>query len=319
MAIACVDWRQADTKELAALYANEIRRWSASLGWDTASSWDQIELGRRIGTVSGLLAFDAHGAILGWTFYLLHRDVLQIGGFAAASETITTALVDGILSSAIAARAQAVTLFAFTDAPGLADALTQRGLAVNHYDYLSKALAPGPGWRPRDVRRWRTDDAAAAATLLATAYPGADHARPFAPQGIAAEWREYVGQIVTTAGCGTIMPDGCLVVPSGPNRIAGVVLVTKLAATTAHIAQIAVEPQAQRRGLGRLLVSAACASASEAGCGRMTLLVDGRNNVARRLYEASGFVGVARFVSAGSRQPVRLTSVAAAGAAVVRL
>jgi len=319
MAIACVDWRQADTRDLAALYAAEIRRWSGALGWDTASSWDHIELGRRLGTVQGLLALDASGAIAGWTFCLLHRDVLQIGGFVATSEATTAALVDGLLSSETAARATAVALFAFTDAPGLADALTQRGLAVNHYDYLSKALVPEPGRPPRDVRRWQTGDAAGFATLLATAYPGTDHARPFAPQGTAAEWREYVGQLVTTAGCGTIMPDGCFVVPNGADRIAGAVLVTTLAPTTAHIAQIAVEPQAQRRGLGRLLVSAAAASASAAGCDRMTLLVDDRNSVARRLYEASGFASVARFVSAGRRQPVRLTSVADAGAAVVRL
>ena len=43
----------------------------------------------------------------------------------------------------------------------------------------------------------------------------------------------------------------------------------------------------------------------------MTLLVEGRNLAARRLYEAAGFHQVARFVSAGSRQPLRLRSVAA--------
>jgi ribosomal protein S18 acetylase RimI-like enzyme len=100
-----------------------------------------------------------------------------------------------------------------------------------------------------------------------------------------------------------MMPDSCLVVPNGPDRIAGAVLVTRLAAATAHIAQIAVEPQSQRRGLGRLLVNAACVSASDAGCDRITLLVEGRNARARRLYEESGFVAAARFVSAGSGQP----------------
>jgi len=319
MAIACVDWRQADETDLAALYAAEIRRWSGSLGWDTAASWDQIELGRRLGTVSGLLAVDADGAIAGWTFFLLHGDILQIGGFVSASDATTAALVGGILSSAIAARAQAVMLFAFTDAPGLTDALMRHGLAVTHYDYLSKTLGPEPACLCGDVRPWCEGDAAAVAALLATAYPGADPARPFAPQGTIAEWREYVGQIVTAAGCGTIMPGACFVVPRGSDRLAGAVLVTTLAATTAHIAQIAVDPQAQGQGFGRLLVSAACASASAAGCDRMTLLVDGRNRVAQQLYEASGFVEAARFVSAGSRQPVRLTSVAAAGAAVVRL
>jgi ribosomal protein S18 acetylase RimI-like enzyme len=318
MAIACADWRQADARQVAALYAAEVRRWSAALGWDTIASWDQIELGRRLGTVPGLLVLDANEAIAGWTFYLLHRDVLQIGGLVAISDAATAALLDGILSSATATRARAIVLFAFTDAPGLAEALLRRGLAVHHYDYLSKTLASEPAWPPREVRRWHASDVAAATTLLATAYPEADDARPFAPQGTVQEWREYVGQIVGAEGCGTIMPDSCFVVPSGPDRIAGMVLVTRLAPATAHIAQIGVEPHAQRRGLGRLLVNAACASASDAGCERITLLVDERNARARRLYETSGFVLTARFVAAGNYQPVRLTSVAAGGCVVTR-
>jgi len=41
----------------------------------------------------------------------------------------------------------------------------------------------------------------------------------------------------------------------------------------------------------------------------MTLLVEGGNVAARRLYDASGFRGVAGFVSAGCGQPMRLISV----------
>jgi ribosomal protein S18 acetylase RimI-like enzyme len=319
MPIACVDWRTVDARALTPRYAEEIERWSRALDWDTAASWDQIELGRRMGTVPGLIALDSEGIAVGWTFYLLHRGVLQVGGIVAASEAVTVALVDGVFSSSAARSAQSVTLFAFTDAPGLRDRLTAWGLSVGHYDYLRKILTPGPPQRLDTVRRWQTRDVEAAAALLGTAYPGSDEARPFAPHGTRSEWQEYVGQMVETTGCGTIMPGSSFVVPISADRIAGVVLTTKLAAATAHIAQIAVSPETQRRGLGRLLVGAASASAGEAGCERMTLLVDGRNAKARRLYETSGFVAVGRFISAGSCHPVRLTSVAAAGAAVVRL
>jgi ribosomal protein S18 acetylase RimI-like enzyme len=303
MPIACVDWRQADREHLAALYRAEIGRW-ATLGWDTASSWDQIELGRRLGTVSGLCALDAVGAIVGWTFFLRHRDVLQVGGFLAASEDATAALLGGILASDTAARARSVTCFAFTDAPGLTDALAHRGLTVVRYDYLSKPLVAEPHTPSLDVRSWRADDAIAGAKLLASAYPMPDEGRPFAPRGTAEEWQEYVGQIVNASGCGTIMPDACFVVRNGPDRIAAMILVTRLAATTAHVAQIAVEPGTERRGVGRLLMDAACANAREAGCTRMTLLVDGRNVRARRLYAHAGFVAVAGFVSAGSVRQV---------------
>ena len=303
MAIACVDWCEADRGRLGALYAAEIRRWSDVLGWDTASQWDHIELGRRLGTVSGLCALDEAGAIAGWTFYLRHRDVLQIGGLLAASEDATAALLGGIFASDTAARARSVTFFAFTDAPGVTDALTRRGLTVVRYTYMTKPLVAEAHTPSPDERPWRADDTSAITRLLAAAYPTADEGRPFAPRGTAEEWQEYVGQIVHASGCGTIMPDACFVAPHGPGRLAGTILVTRLAAATAHVAQVAVDPSAERRGVGRLLMGAACATAREAGCARMTLLVDDRNTRARRLYEQAGFVAVAGFVSAGRVSP----------------
>jgi ribosomal protein S18 acetylase RimI-like enzyme len=298
MPIACVDWRQADREHLAALYRAEIGRW-ATLGWDTTASWHTIEAGRQRGTLPGLLAIEAGGAIVGWTFYLLHGPTLQIGGFMAASPCVTDLLLDGVLAGDLASRAQAVTLFAFANAPELAGALATRDLAVDRYAYLVKPLAAQAPSASKGLRGWRSTDAEATATLLACAYPGADAARPFAPHGEMAEWREYVGQLTTAAGCGTIMADSCVALPDGPDRLAGVVLVTRLAAATAHIAQIAVDPLAQRRGIGRLLVDEACDRARRAGCDRITLLVGGRNARARRLYDTSGFVETASFVSAG--------------------
>jgi ribosomal protein S18 acetylase RimI-like enzyme len=309
MSIACVDWREARGADLAQCYAREIRRWSAELGWDTASSWDQIEFGRRVGTLPGLLALDAHGAVLGWTFYLLHRGILQLGGFVSNSADVTDTLVDGLFASKTAARAESVTVFAFTEAPGLTEQLSSRGLSVGTYEYLVNPLT-GPdtdrqssrGLSVRDsLRPWRSGDVQGMAALLRVAYPGADAVRPFAPKGTPEEWREYVGQLVHAGGCGTLMADACAVHEDTPGNMSGVVLVTRLSPETAHIAQLAVDPRDRGRGLGRRLVDAACVAARGAGCTRMTLLVESRNVTARRLYEAAGFRMRAQFVSAGGR------------------
>jgi ribosomal protein S18 acetylase RimI-like enzyme len=317
MPIACVDWRQARPEHIAALYRAEIGRW-ATLGWDTTASWHTIEAGRQRGTLPGLLAADTSGAIVGWTFYILHGAALQVGGLVAASASVTDLLLDGVLSGDLASQARAVTLFAFANAPGLAGALANRDLAVDRYAYLVKPLDAHAPCVSDGLRGWRDADAWTTAELLARAYPGADAARPFAPHGEMSEWREYVGQLAGAAGCGTIMADSCVALPDGPDRLAGVVLVTRLSAATAHIAQIAVDPSAQRRGIGRLLVDEACDRARRAGCDRITLLVGGRNPRARRLYDTSGFVETASFVSAGRLQPLRLTSVAAGGNAITR-
>jgi ribosomal protein S18 acetylase RimI-like enzyme len=52
---------------------------------------------------------------------------------------------------------------------------------------------------------------------------------------------------------------------------------------------LAVAPEFQRRGLGRMLVDRAIEVATTRGARRMTLRVLGTNGGARRLYEACGF------------------------------
>jgi len=62
--------------------------------------------------------------------------------------------------------------------------------------------------------------------------------------------------------------------------------------------------------MGASLVNAAFAGAARLGCTRMTLLVGGRNQAARALYESIRFEPVATFVAAGGAYPRRSTSVA---------
>jgi ribosomal protein S18 acetylase RimI-like enzyme len=56
-----------------------------------------------------------------------------------------------------------------------------------------------------------------------------------------------------------------------------------------HVTGLAVDPGAQRGGIGRALMEAAAEEARSRGGRRMTLRVFGPNEPARRLYEALGF------------------------------
>jgi ribosomal protein S18 acetylase RimI-like enzyme len=62
--------------------------------------------------------------------------------------------------------------------------------------------------------------------------------------------------------------------------------------TGAHVRQIqglAVDPDERRRGLGRMLLEAACAAARSQGARRITLRVLSTNDIARKLYSSAGF------------------------------
>jgi ribosomal protein S18 acetylase RimI-like enzyme len=316
--LTSIDWQTLPAERVRPLYAAEIERWSSALEWDTGRDWEDVERGRQIGTVSGVAVADETGAIVGWCYYLVHKRALQVGSFIASTDAVAQLMLDAVLSDERRASVDTVTLFAFADAPNLAAALRLRGLAVDRYWYLGRELERLAPPRVPDVRRWRVDDLQATAELLGRAYEGRDEARPFAPRGMAEEWSDYIAQLTTGTGCGRLMSDVSVCIPGGPNRLMGVALVTRIADGTAHLVQLAVDPQLRGRRLGKQLLEVACAAANQAGCGRMTLFVGGRNSRARSLYESSRFESMASFLAAGSLQPRRSTSVAPGSAVMTR-
>jgi ribosomal protein S18 acetylase RimI-like enzyme len=81
---------------------------------------------------------------------------------------------------------------------------------------------------------------------------------------------------------------------------------------TGHIAQVAVDPGMQGRGVGARLVTGAMAAFAAGGFSRVTLLVSEENHRAVGLYTGLGFRNRASFVVALNRQPRRLSRVAPA-------
>jgi len=305
------DWALVPAEEMAALYRREAARWRGELDWDSADTWDALERARRSGRVPGLVARLASGAIGGWVYYLLHGGELQIGALSATSPGVAAALLDAVLASPAAAVATRTVFFAFTDAPAVAAVLDERGFAVDLQQYLVCPLAPAPP--DPALRAWRDDDVAAAVAVLAAAYGGPDPRRAFVPSGTAADWHDYVRQLMATTGCGRFQPALCRLAPRDFGPFDGVALVTAVSDTSAHLAQLAVHPGAARTGLGRRLLTAVAAASAAAGYRQLSLLVSDDNVPARRLYAAAGFTARATFVAAtraGRRAaPVRAVDV----------
>ncbi len=341
------DWRISPSAEIAPLYEAETARWASSLHWDTRESWTIVEAAREAGGLPGFVVRDARGAIHGWTFFVRSDAAIQIGAFAADSQDTTVILLDAIAASPHAASVSALVLFAFSDAPGLTAELQARGFVVERYRYLQTDLR-GHAWlKPCatggapcatggapcaaegapcategapcaaavahgfSLACWRDEDHDGVPTLLASAYPALDPARPFARHGRPHEWAAYVRQLVTTTGCGTFLPRVSYVAPdASAGHPAAAALVTQLAKDTVHVAQVAVAPAARGRGLARRVVTASLAAAEAAGYARATLLVSERNVTAGRVYADLGFEEVAVFVSAVCDQPRRSKSAA---------
>jgi ribosomal protein S18 acetylase RimI-like enzyme len=258
--------------------------------------------------------------VLGWTCFLVHHHALQVAVFTAASAIVTERLLDAILATSDAASARAHVVCVRDAAPDLRVALGRRGFDALNYRYLSvkpmfRAAEASPG------REWRQDDFEPLARLCARAYPGDADVRAFAPLGTEAEWRDYVFGLLAGPGCGTLVPSATFVVDA-PSRgeLAAAIITTDLGLGTGHIAQVAVDPDARRLGLGTELVGRALGELALHGYRRATLLVSAANAPAMRLYSRLGFRNRAAFVVGVNRQPRRLTSVAlATGGASTRL
>jgi len=339
------DWRSLARSEVDPWYRAEEAWWQRTLAWETAANWALIEDARTAGTLPGLLAVDADasgpagegnaGSASGWAFYLIHRGILQIGALTTHHPHAADQLLDAILAVAAAARARGVMAFVPDADAWLEARLAAHGFAVRPFLYLMRpvddpaiagATPDGGGYRPE-----RLTDVAA---LLQQAYPGADPARPFAPEGSGEAWLDYVGQLIAHTGCGVFEPEGSVLVdhPDRPDRpdasapgrtgapLAGAVLATRLAPLTGHLAQVAVHPGAQGQGLGPAMVQTAVERLAARGCARVSLLVAADNLTAVRMYRRLGFEESGRFLSAWRAQPTRSTMAACAtdGASTLR-
>lgn len=290
------DWRGVAPDVLAACYRHESEVWASTLGWDSRWTWQTVEQARTTRSLPGVVAFDRFGRISGWTFYLVDRSILHIGGVVADAADVTESLVDVVLGAATTAAVGAAACFVLDRAPDLTHVLASRGFEVEPFRYLALSLDPMQAVAGEVMEigePWRESDAPAAAALLRAAYTP-EAARHFAPFG---DWERYVTGLIAQAGCGVFDPLTTRVVREG-NTLVAAALMTNVSADTGHLAQLAVHPACRRRGLAARLLRAVCRGASAAGRHRLTLLVGDTNQSARSLYAAAGLREQATFVAA---------------------
>jgi ribosomal protein S18 acetylase RimI-like enzyme len=301
------DWRDLDPGDLAPLYEAECRRYRAALYWDLEPSCRIIEDARRNGQLPGLVVRAPGGAIAGWTYFIVHEGVLQVGGLVADSASRLRRMLDRVLQSPEATYSRALTAFVFPASPSLQTAFERQRFGVERHAYLARPIAGGPsadsvrkglapGYRLRPLSEI---DPAEVVRLTARSYAGMSESRCFAPDGRLDQWAHYLGQLLVTPACGRYLPEASFAVERRDSRdLAGAVIATAIAPETAHIAQVVVDPGCRRAGLAAELVAASLERARADGFSMLSLIVAEANAPARRLYARLGFSEKASFLFA---------------------
>ena len=293
------------------VYDVERSRWANWLQWDFDPSLQSLERARGEGTLPGLVIRGPGQSVVGWTYFLLQQDVLQVGALHARTADGVRLLLDAIFKTPEASLAHDVLLFVYPDSPACENALLRRRFTVTRYWYLRRTLERSCAV-PVDpaLRALRDGDGPDVVRLFSRAYAGVPDARCFAPHGRLDEWAHYFGQLTRGAALGQFLPGASLVLPGSgfsgpgsesrpyPRRLVGASIVTSLSARTLHLAQIIVDPQARRQRVASRMLDGVLSWGLAHDRAVATLLVSEHNACARALYDARGFVQTGYFLHA---------------------
>ena len=148
----------------------------------------------------------------------------------------------------------------------------------------------GEAANPEPLEPWRDEFLAPASRLLQKAHDG-EHDFPLATdRNCSGGFSPILEAITTQKAFGVFEPRASLVIRSAGTRdLLGFVLVSWMHPDCGHVAELAVTPEAQSRGIGKALMLGALDGLWRLGSRTTTLAVSQDNSRAMRLYRSLGF------------------------------
>jgi ribosomal protein S18 acetylase RimI-like enzyme len=300
-----LDLRHFSAASLRPLLDAESRQWSERLEWDYRASADLLLQYLDSRVLPGYVAIE-NGRVAGYLFCVYEEHKAVIGDvFAIApqhSEATATDIELRLLESLIEL---------LQHSPGV-DRIESQLLLHEHGQHSQVFRAAGfdiyrrlfmrldltksplaaeiqlpPGI---SMRQWNEDDYSAAAHLISAAYQGHLDSHINDQYRTVAGSLRFLHNIVRFPGCGLFdNPASRVLVRTGTNEIAGILLCSRVREDVAHITQLCVAKDERGRGLGRILIESCAAHLRSRGFRALTLTVTDANENAVALYRHAGF------------------------------
>ncbi len=300
--VQVVDLCTVTPAELESLWRLETCCWRDRLRWDVSDVFGAL---RRVIGRGGLpgkaVRVDAH--TVGYAYYGVAEGVGVIAGLSVSPECSSLGVGGILLRESVAAiRRQGVrrieSQFVSFDAPWLTPCFEREGFRPYWREFLRVELRPGHETitPPATVhlQPWQGTHVWQAAAIMQAAYVGEIDTEISGRFCTADGCRTVLEQILSQAACGNPLSDASAMARSREGGI-GFAIVTQISPRQAHLAQVAVLPAYQRRGVGRSLLDHSLARLSALEFDSLSLFVTRANQRALRMYESMGFQSVLSF------------------------
>lgn len=297
-----IDIRHFDARDFAPLLESESQAWLSTLRWDYTPSARLISSCLADKRLSGYALMD-RGQIRGYSFFLYEGEKGLLGGLYVEPDTIrrenASLLLDHVIETlkntpgVLRVEAQ-LPHFALED---IEPCFRRQQFDVYLRRFMTLRLSGRPlsglpaVWNKHfAIEPWARKFDAEAARLLCRTY------RLHVDSEINDQYRSVSGashlieNIMHLRGCGEILPQASFAaIHRASGKLAGILALTAVRQTTAHIPQVAVDTEFQGRCAGAALMETGSREAERLGFEEITLTVTEANSGAVRFYERLGF------------------------------
>ncbi|HXV62174.1 MAG TPA: N-acetyltransferase [Vicinamibacteria bacterium] len=305
------DLRSLPSTELERFWKLEIAIWREQLEWDVSAAVASLRQAFERGSLRGkAVRIGARTSAFG--YYLVEGDRAVVSGLGVVPDErpmdgwsrgdLAHMLLSSLLGELRARRIRRIESQLITpDASWLVSSFQREGFRLHWRDFHRLPLerfrvvaAQGDGAPCLQLfRAWNLSEAS---DLMQGAHRGGVDAEMNELYRTNCGCRKLLNNILRQRGCGAaIVEASAMARHRVSDRAMGFCLVTETARHKAHLAQLAVAPDFQRRGVGRALIGHAAARLSSLGYETLSLMVSSGNAAAAELYRSVGFEPAFRF------------------------
>lgn len=305
--IRIVDLDSVPPSELEGFFRRELALWRDRLSWDVSGAVSAFRRALERGGVSGK-AICCGSSTVGYGYFIVEAGRGVLTGLAVApewrEEEVGPLLVRAMIRElTLRGVSRIESQFVSFDAPWLVPCFRAEGFESFVREFRRLALKAerrrgdqGPPRDPFVFRTWKSWNLTEASQVMESAHLGGIDARMNELYRSSEGCRSLLTSVLRHRGCGAAILEASAVARDPrTDRAVGFAVVTETSLRKAHLAQLAVAPDYQGRGLGRRILACTIDRLTEMGYDGLSLMVSRDNHRALDLYRSMGFERVIAF------------------------